>query len=155
MSTHTASLFRWSKFAFFLLTASAGAQNYSITSFTVDGGGGASSGGAYAVTGAIAQPDANTASTGGVYAISGGFFSQYIALQQTGAPLLIIRGVAGGNVQVVWGANVPGWVLQSNSADLAPVSWQDVVVPPTVSGAEQLHQFTAAGGRVFFHLRKL
>jgi hypothetical protein len=132
----------------------AHAQSYSITSRAIAGGGGTSSGGAYAVTGAIAQPEASVASTGGSYSLSGGFFGQYMALQQTGAPHLIIRGV-GANVQVVWGSNVPGWVLQSNSTDLANANWIDVVGTPTVSGPEQFLQFAAGSGRVFFRLRKL
>lgn len=132
----------------------AHAQSYSITSRAIAGGGGTSSGGAYAVTGAIAQHDANTASTGGSYSLSGGFLAQYMALQQVGAPHLIIRSVTP-NVQVVWGSNVPGWVLQSNSTDLAAANWLDVVGTPTVSGAEQFLQFAVGSGRVFFRLRKL
>jgi hypothetical protein len=77
----------------------AHAQSYSITSRAIAGGGGTSSGGAYAVTGAIAQPDASAASTGGTYSLSGGFLAQYMALQQTGAPHLTIRAVAGSNVR--------------------------------------------------------
>ena len=142
-------------FAFLLLTAiTAHAQSYSITSRAIASGGGTSSGGPYAVTGAIAQHAASAASTGGSYSLSGGFFAQYMALQQSGAPHLIIRGV-GANVQVVWGSNVPGWVLQSNVTDLASASWADVVGTPTVSGPEQFLQFAAGSGRVFFRLRKL
>ncbi len=137
-----------------LCAATAHAQSYSVTSRAIAGGGGTSSGGTYAVTGAIAQHEANTASTGGTYSLSGGFLGQYMALQQTGAPKVIIRGV-GANVQVVWGSNVPGWVLQANSTDLANAGWIDVVGTPTVSGPEQFLQFAAGTGRVFFRLRKL
>ena len=141
-------------FSLFLLTAAfASAQSYSITSSTIAGGG-TSSGGTYSVEGAIAQHDAKATSTGGTYSLSGGFFGQYMALQQTGAPHVIIRGV-GANVEVVWAANVPGWVLQSNAAELSPTGWVDVVGTPTVNGAEQILQFTAGSGRVFFRLRKL
>jgi hypothetical protein len=146
----------------FILTCAtiASGQNYSITSAKIAGGGGASSGtgaaGNFSVTGAIGQPDASAASSGGAYSISGGFFAQYMALQQTGAPKLIIRPGTGATVQVVWGANVPSWVLQTNSTGLAPESWVDVIGAPTVNGAEQFHQFsTGGGGRVFFRLRKL
>jgi hypothetical protein len=142
-------------FSLLLTAAVASAQSYAITSHTIAGGGGTSNGGAYAVTGAIAQHDANATSTGGTYSLRGGFFAQYMALQQTGAPHLTIRAVTGSNVQVVWGSNVPGWVLQSNSTDLAPANWLDVVGTPTVSGAEQILQFVAGSGRVFFRLRKL
>lgn len=135
-------------------SVTAQAQSYAITSATVDGGGGTSSGGAYAVTGAIAQHEASAPCTGGSYSLSGGFFAQYMALQQAGAPFLTIR-ATGANVQLVWGANVPGWVLQSNSADLAAPGWADVAGAPSVSGAEQFHTFATGGGRVFFRLRKL
>ncbi len=140
-----------------MITLGAGgiqAQNYSITSQVIAGGGGTSNGGQYALTGAIAQREASPAATGGPYSISVGFLGQYMALQQIGAPNLTIRGV-GANLQVVWGSNVPGWVLQANSAGLTPANWLDVVGTPTMSGSEQFHQFAASGGRVFFRLRKL
>ena len=138
----------------------ASAQNYSITSSKIAGGGGTSSGtgaaGNFSVTGTIGQHDAGMSSSGGPYSISGGFFSQYMALQQIGAPRLVIRPDSGATVQIAWGANVPGWVLQSNAAGLAPEGWVDVVGAPTVNGEEQFLQFsTAGGGRVFFRLRKL
>jgi hypothetical protein len=156
MNTRKASALHASVLSFVLLSGSGVfAQNYSIAAHTIAGGGGTSSGGAYAITGAIAQHDAHTASVGGAYAISGGFFSQYYALQQIGAPRLTIRGVAGGNVQLVWAANVPGWVLQSNTDNLSSAGWIDVVGTPTVSGAEQFLEFTTALGKVFFRLRKL
>ncbi len=136
----------------FTSALNAGAQSYAISSHTIDGGGGTSSGGSYTVTGMIAQPEASAASSGGSYSVSGGFFSQYIALQTEGAPELTIRRLDG-NVEVVWGSNVPGWVLQTNVADLNPAGWADVVAAPTVDGAEQYHSFTASGGRAFFRLR--
>jgi hypothetical protein len=137
--------------------AAAKAQSYFIAAGVVNGGGGISSGtgaaGSFTITGAIGQ-QAWLASTGDSYSLSGGFFSQYIALQQTGAPRLVIR-PNGTNVEVAWPATVPGWVLQQNSADLDPAGWTDVVGNPTVSGPEQFHPFAASGGRVFFRLRKL
>lgn len=57
------------------LTMPVLAQNggYAIESFTVDGGGGTSSGGSYALTGAIGQPDAG-AMAGGAFTLTGGFW---------------------------------------------------------------------------------
>ena len=78
-----------------------------------------------------------------------------MALQQTGAPHLTIRASAGSKVQVVWGSSVPGWVLQSNTSELSPSGWVDVVGTPSVIGPEQILQFAAGSGRVFFRLRKL
>lgn len=137
----------------------AHAQSYSITSSKITAGGGNSGGngvaGNFSVIGSLAQSDAGGASSSGGYTVNGGFLSQYMALQQIGVPRLIIRPAAGSTVQVVWDANVPGWVLQSNSTDLAQMGWSDVAGAPRVSGAEQFHQFVASGGRVFFRLRKL
>ena len=62
-----------------LLAASAalaqtGAEDeYSLNWYTVDGGGGFSSGGEYALRGTVAQPDAG-ALAGGDYALGGGFW---------------------------------------------------------------------------------
>ena len=55
--------------------ASAGAS-YAVTPWTIDGGGGRSSGGTYTVSGTIAQPDADPLqpSSGAAYAITGGFW---------------------------------------------------------------------------------
>jgi len=63
----------------------AQAQTYSIDWYTIDGGGGTSTGGVYAVSGTIGQPDAGGPMTGGNYSLTGGFWS-LIAAVQTGAP---------------------------------------------------------------------
>ena len=59
------------------------AQSYAITWWTVDGGGGTSSGSGYTLSGTIGQPDAGVM-TGGGYTLTGGFwgldFSHYIFL---------------------------------------------------------------------------
>lgn len=62
-----------------LMMSSAWSQSggpYEITKGTIDGGGGLSSGGAYSVTGTIAQSDASLQSaSGGLYSVTGGFWS--------------------------------------------------------------------------------
>lgn len=63
-----------------ILTGVAVAQDgpdpdYSIDWYTMDGGGGTSSGGAFSLTGTIGQFDASVEeATGGVYGLSGGFW---------------------------------------------------------------------------------
>ena len=69
------------------LGASASAQNYSIDWFTIDGGGGTSTGGVYAVTGTIGQPDAGQM-TGGRYSMTGGLWGMVSVIQTPGAPRL-------------------------------------------------------------------
>lgn len=55
------------------LTASAQAQPYTIPWWTIDGGGGNSTGGGYTLSGTIGQPDAGVM-TGGGYILTGGFW---------------------------------------------------------------------------------
>jgi hypothetical protein len=71
------------------LTTGALAQNYSIDWYTMDGGGGISTGGVYSVTGTIGQPDAGALMSGGNYTLQGGFWA-IKAVQTPGAPLLSI-----------------------------------------------------------------
>ncbi|MEJ2747664.1 MAG: hypothetical protein P8183_07110, partial [Anaerolineae bacterium] len=47
---------------------------YSLPWFTVDGGGGTSSGSNYEISGSVGQPDAGEAS-GGSYVLEGGFWA--------------------------------------------------------------------------------
>ncbi len=49
-------------------------ETYEISWFSVDGGGGGNAGGAYALVGAIGQPDAGALSGGG-YTLVGGFWA--------------------------------------------------------------------------------
>jgi hypothetical protein len=62
------------------LTTNSGAQ-YELSWYTIDGGGGRSTGGSFVLTGTIGQPDA-AYSTGGGYELLGGFW--------TGGPLCVV-----------------------------------------------------------------
>ena len=95
---------------------------YAIDWFTIDGGGGISSGGSYTLSGTIGQPDANPVTlTGGSYTLEGGFWPRLVVTSTTGAPTLFIR-VSGATVTVSWAPAISGFALeQSNS--LLPGSW--------------------------------
>jgi hypothetical protein len=56
--------------------ATTGATGFALPRWTVDGGGGRSTGGTYAIHGTIGQPDADPLqpSAGGAFAITGGFW---------------------------------------------------------------------------------
>lgn len=56
-----------------VIMAAGDAVTYNISRWTVDGGGGISTGSVYAVTGTIGQPDAGT-SSGGIYGLNGSGF---------------------------------------------------------------------------------
>jgi len=58
---------------FVMLAASAAGGQYELSWYTIDGGGGRSTGGPYALTGTIGQPDAAW-SRGGGYELLGGFW---------------------------------------------------------------------------------
>ena len=74
-------------------------QTYSINWQTVDGGGGTSTGGVYAVSGTIGQSDAGTMSGGG-YSLTGGFWVPYAAPAPGPPPLLVLgTGVTVGVMQ--------------------------------------------------------
>jgi hypothetical protein len=139
----------WASLGLFslLLSLSAHAQSYSIDWSKVAGGGGTSTGGVFAVSGTIGQPDASGAMTGGLYSVTGGFWSLY-AVQSPGAPTLIIT-YAGNQAVISWSPSVTGWTLQTN-ANLAIGSWGNY------SGQVSSNSVTNAPptGNLFFRLKQ-
>jgi len=129
-------------------------QPYEISWFTVDGGGGVSSGGAYSVSGTIGQPDAGQLA-GGSYTLSGGFWA--VAIQTEGAPLLTVNR-SGGSVVVKWPFPATGFVLQQTTGLVSPPSailWTDVTSPVAVhAGPDWTVTITSPSGNHFFRLRK-
>jgi hypothetical protein len=137
------SLKSWIKIAGWLLAfggAVTQAQtNYSIDWSTVDGGGGTSTGGVYAVSGTIGQPDAGGPMTSGQYSVTGGFWVLPEVVQVVGAPTLTIVPASPGFATVSWAPGTPGFVLQENP-NLATTNWVNspsgatnpIVVPATV-----------------------
>ena len=116
------------------------AQNYSVDWYTIDDGGGTSSGGTFSLTGTIGQPDASVLPMTNVqYSVTGGFWALPIAVQVTNAPLLTITPAGPGLATISWAPNTPGFVLQY-SPTMMPANWQDaasgsqnpVTVPATV-----------------------
>ena len=98
---------------------SARAQ-YAIDWFTIDGGGGTSSGGTYTLSGTVGQPDAGTLS-GGSYTLEGGFWPGLIVPSTGEAPTLFIQ-FAGANVVISWSPGTPGFALEQTDSLGAP-SW--------------------------------
>ena len=122
-----------------LLLGHVSAQTYSIDWFTIDGGGGTSTGGVYTVTGTIGQPDAGGPMTNGQYSVTGGFWALPTAIQVIGAPTLTIVPATPGNATISWTPNTPGFVLQQ-TLSLSPTNWVNspsgatnpIVVPATL-----------------------
>jgi hypothetical protein len=120
-----------------LLAAAAMAADYTIDWYTVDGGGGTSTGGVYSASGTIGQPDAGTMS-GGNYSVTGGFWS-IAAVQTPGAPRLFLSFSPTNTVVLSWPLPDIGWQLQA-SANLStsPIAWTDLA-PPYRTNATSLY----------------
>lgn len=66
----------------------AGADSFNLAWWTVDGGGGTSSGGDYTLSGTIGQADAGQMQ-GGDYQLHGGFWAPIAAAQPLYLPLIV------------------------------------------------------------------
>ena len=127
------------------------AQTYAIDWFTIDGGGGTSTGGVYSISGTIGQPDAGKMS-GGSYTIDGGFWGIIAAVQTPGAPLLSIARTTTNTVAVYWPSPSTGFVLQQNTNSIASVNWSNVVTTPTDDGATKSLVINPPSGNRFYRL---
>jgi len=128
-------------------TLNLSAQSYSIDWFTIDGGGGTSSGGPYTLSGTIGQADAGEMS-GGNYTLQGGFWSIF-AVQVPGSPTLLILPAGLGLATISWNPNSPGFVLQMNNTVDNPAGWTDAP-----SGSANPTTVPSTGNQKFYRLRK-
>jgi hypothetical protein len=127
---------------------------YSIDWHTVDGGGGTSTGGVYAVTGTIGQPDAG-AMSGGNYSIQGGFWSVISVVQTPGAPSLTAFRTTTNTVVISWALPADGWALQAtNALPTVDAPWPQI--PPPYQTNDTNLQFIepAPAGNRFYRLHR-
>lgn len=115
--------------------------------FTIDGGG-SSTGGVYAVSGAIGQPDAGWTMTGGDFTLTGGFWVLPIVVQTPGAPLLTIAAATPGFATIRWAPESPGFVLQQ-CPGMVPPAWTN-----SVSGTTNPVVVPLTTPRMFYRLFK-
>jgi len=134
-----------------LLAVRATAQIYSIDKFTIDGGGGTSTGGVYSVSGTIGQPDASGPLSGGTYTLVGGFWALPGAVQTPGAPLLSVESLGGNNVRVFWPLPATGFVLDQSLTVTG--AWSQVAFP-YATNATHISVTVPAVGSKFHRLRK-
>jgi hypothetical protein len=134
------------------LMASVTWAQYAIDWFTIDGGGGKSTGGVYTVIGTIGQPDAGSM-TGGNFTVEGGFWGVAV-IQTPGAPILSVART-NANVLVSWPAPAPGWTLgQTNLLTGLPGAWPPVTFPYVTNGGVISVTVPATGGPQFFRLQQ-
>ena len=131
----------------------ASAQNYTLDWFSVDGGGGTSTGGVYSVTGTIGQPDAGATMKGGNYSLEGGFWGVIAAVQAPDRPWLSIARTATNGVIISWPSPSSGWTLHEN-ADLSTVSWSEVLTTPNDDGTTKSVTVAPPVGTRFYCLKK-
>ena len=140
---------------FLVIAITAHAQPYAIDWFTIDGGGGTSTGGVYSVSGTIGQPDAGVMSSG-PYSLVGGFWG-VTAIQTPGAPLLSVTN-SSGTVVVSWPRPADGFVLDQTMALSSPpasIPWSQVSVATYQTNATHIFiSLPAPDGNKYYRLRK-
>ena len=133
-----------------LMTLAASAQDYSITWYSIAGGGGTSSAGQYSVTSTIAQPDAGAAMAGGGYSLTGGFWSLIAAQPTIGLPSLTISYLKPNTVVVSWPDLGSYHLLES--AEAAHGSWGTSTNTVTSANGTNSISLTLPRGYRFFRL---
>jgi len=126
---------------------------YSIDWSTIDGGGGTSTGGVYAVTGTIGQPDAG-AMSGGNFTLEGGFWGVIAAVQTPGAPLLTIFRTITNTVAVSWPSPSTGWDLQQNTNSVSSLNWSNVTAIIQDDNTTKTLIVNPPAGNRFYRLHK-
>src|SRR5438105_13370401 len=95
-----------------LLPSGARGQSYAIDWYTIDGGGGTSSGGSFTLSGTIGQPDVATLS-GGNYTLQGGFWPGIVVPAIGEAPTLSIQ-LSAASI-IIWWSPTTGFSLEQSS----------------------------------------
>jgi len=129
------------------------AQTHRIDWFTVDGGGGTSTGGVYCVSGIVGQPDPTGPMAGGGFAVTGGFWSLLSVVQTPGAPLLTISLTSTNSALISWPSCSAGFVLKQNT-NLTTTNWISVSGPLNDNGTVKFLVVTQPTGTRYFRLFK-
>jgi len=132
-----------------LLGATVHAQQYAIDRHRIAGGGGTSTGGVFAASGTIGQPEAGAALSGGNYSVTGGFWSLVSVVQTPDAPTLYLSR-SGNNVTIFW-RDMTGWSLQQNASLTTPADWSASGGIETTNGTNSV-TIRAPTGNQFFRL---
>ena len=127
------------------------AQTYDLSWFSIDGGGGTSSGGSYSVSGTIGQPDAGVLS-GGNYTIAGGFWSAVAATPSGSTSPQMSVSLSGQNIIISWPSPSAGFTLEK-SASLNPATWAAVQQTVNDNGTTVSITLTAPAGNMFYRLK--
>ena len=124
---------------------------YSIDWYSIDGGGGTSTGGVYSVSGTIGQHDAGGPMTGGNFSLTGGFWSLY-AVQTPGTPVLSIKLTTTNTAMVYWPSPSTGFNLQVNT-NLTTMNWVTPAESVTDNGTIKYIMVNPPTGNRFYRLK--
>lgn len=152
LAAAAATVVRAALAALLFAAATAHAQTYTLDFFSIEGGGGTSTSGAYTVSSTVGQSDA-AVRDGLPFSVSTGFWSVSAAVN---SPFLIVTH-AGGSVTVQWIKPATDFLLEE-SATLAPTpgtAWMQVPVENYQTNATHVFlTIPAAAASRFYHLRK-
>jgi hypothetical protein len=147
-----------SELSFAATSSSAGFQ---VSSWTVDGGGGVSSGAGFEIAGTMGQPDSARQLSGGCWSVDPGFWGEYAVLAAPGAPRLRIRLLDPDTVLVSFTPGCGDWVLQYTTLlgdiDPASIRWTDDAVSDLFPVGDELTRnfhIPSWGERLFVRLRQ-
>src|SRR5215472_1443887 len=135
-----------------LCGAAAQAQNFAIDWYSIDGGGGTSTGGVFSVTGTFGQADAGHMS-GGNITLEGGFWAIIATVQTPGGPALRMVPTSTNTLVVAWPSDSAGFSLQENSLPGNAAGWTSVTNTPVVVGSENQVIIPTPAGSRFFRLK--
>jgi hypothetical protein len=105
-------------------------QGFSLESFTIGGGGGASTGGEFSMTGSVGEPATGPLS-GGDFTVEGGFWA---VVSQVTVPDLTVRLLSNGTVQICWPSSGAQFTLQETITLSRPAWSASAVVPADDTG---------------------
>jgi hypothetical protein len=141
---------RW--VALMLLAGNSALGQFTIDWYTVDGGGGTVSEGAFEISATIGQPDAGSFSAGD-YVIEGGFWGGTEDGQGTFPPTLMIEQTTPSSVLLSWPAPSTGFALQECS-DICCSQWVKVSTTPQVVNGRKEVVVTPLVEQQFYRLSK-
>ena len=137
--------------AAFAFANRASAQSYDINWFTIDGGGGESIAGIYALQGTIGQPGVETMS-GGTFSLQGGFWAPGFNVE-TGEPpkLTVLRSQS--HLLLSWPVR-PHFILERNPDLSLPGNWSEVTQTEVLKDGTVSVTVPIPLSTEFFRLRK-
>ena len=130
------------------------AQSYTVDWYKISGGGGTSTGGTYAVSGTIGQPDASGAMTGGGYSVTGGYWAMINVVQMPGVPNLLIVPNGANSVKIIWPDPATNTYTLQQNANLATTSWVTSGYTITNGSGTNVCTITPPTGNLFFRLKQ-